>query len=452
MKKIVFILAIAFTFITCKKEKNFVTFSGKIANKNGDKITLSKDRKAVKTFTVDENGMFSDTINNVEKGYYRLNDGKESSGIYLQNGYNINLTLDTKEFDETIKYTGNGSDVNNYLASKALLKEKVEPKDLYILNEKEFLVKAATINKELNDKLNSVKDVDFVSIERKSLQFENAGSVSMYEGYHGYLTKNREFKVSDTFPDPFKGIATDNDDDFKNIPAYKNVVMSSFQKKVSEIMKKDSVSYQVAAINSIKTIKGEHIKNGLLNDLGYEVSSRNKDAAALYKEIMALSTDDDFKKSLTKQFKDIKKTAKGMVSPTFVNYENHKGGTTSLEDLKGKFVYVDVWATWCGPCKAEIPFLKKVEKAYHGKNIHFLSVSIDKKKDHEAWVKMVKEMELGGIQLFADNDWNSKFVTDYGIKGIPRFILIDPAGKIVSASAPRPSSPALIKLFDENGI
>jgi len=45
------------------------------------------------------------------------------------------------------------------------------------------------------------------------------------------------------------------------------------------------------------------------------------------------------------------------------------GGTTSLDDLKGKYIYIDVWATWCGPCKAEIPFLKDVEKKYHGKKL-----------------------------------------------------------------------------------
>jgi len=60
--------------------------------------------------------VFSDTINNVEKGYYRFTDGTESSAIYLENGFDINLILDTKEFDESINYTGNGSDVNNYLA------------------------------------------------------------------------------------------------------------------------------------------------------------------------------------------------------------------------------------------------------------------------------------------------------------------------------------------------
>ena len=75
-------------------------------------------------------------------------------------------------------------------------------------------------------------------------------------------------------------------------------------------------------------------------------------------------------------------------------------------------------------------------------------MSIDKVKDVEKWRTMVKEKELGGVQVFADNDWNSKFVQEYKITGIPRFILVDPKGNIVKADAPRPSSAELPTLLD----
>jgi thiol-disulfide isomerase/thioredoxin len=152
----------------------------------------------------------------------------------------------------------------------------------------------------------------------------------------------------------------------------------------------------------------------------------------------------------------------GTPSPKFENYENFKGGTTSLSDLKGKYVYIDVWATWCGPCKKEIPSLKKIEEKYHGKNIEFVSISTDngrgyKERTFEAsklgWRKMITEKEMGGIQLFAGEVWGkSEFRNFYKINGIPRFILIDPAGKVVNADAPRPSSPSLIDLFNSLNI
>jgi thiol-disulfide isomerase/thioredoxin len=141
------------------------------------------------------------------------------------------------------------------------------------------------------------------------------------------------------------------------------------------------------------------------------------------------------------------KKLNGSSSPTF-KYENHKGGFTSLEDLKGKYVYIDVWATWCGPCRQEIPFLQKTEEAYHGKNIEFVSISVDEQKNHDKWKTFVTDKNLGGIQLLADKDWKSDFVQGYKINGIPRFILISPEGKIVNADAPRPSSPELVTLLD----
>ncbi|MCB0467892.1 MAG: TlpA family protein disulfide reductase, partial [Aequorivita sp.] len=150
---------------------------------------------------------------------------------------------------------------------------------------------------------------------------------------------------------------------------------------------------------------------------------------------------------LTQRYNKLKTITLGNPSPTF-NYENHKGGTTDLASLKGKYVYIDVWATWCGPCLREIPSLLQVEKDYHGKNIQFVSISIDEPKDYDKWKAMVSEKQLGGIQLMADNNWKSKFIEDYAILGIPRFILIDPQGNIVSADAPRPSDPMLRKILD----
>lgn len=139
------------------------------------------------------------------------------------------------------------------------------------------------------------------------------------------------------------------------------------------------------------------------------------------------------------------KLVKGAVSPTFKDYENYDGSKTSLSDFKGKYVYIDVWATWCGPCKAQIPFLKKVEKEYHGKNIVFVSMSVDKEKDYDEWRKMIEEKQLSGVQIIAPNQTNSEFTKAYNIHSIPRFILIDPNGKIVDYDAPRPSDTENIK-------
>lgn len=146
------------------------------------------------------------------------------------------------------------------------------------------------------------------------------------------------------------------------------------------------------------------------------------------------------------------KLGKGLPSPEFTDYLNVKGGTSSLSDFKGSYVYIDVWATWCVPCIYEMPFLAKVEEEFKDKNITFLSISVDNKKDEEKWRKMIETKNLHGVQLLADNAIESQFIKDYYILGIPRFILLDKEGNIVSYDAPRPSEERLKDLFNSLDI
>jgi thiol-disulfide isomerase/thioredoxin len=137
-----------------------------------------------------------------------------------------------------------------------------------------------------------------------------------------------------------------------------------------------------------------------------------------------------------------------VLAPNF-DYENYNGGKTTLESMKGKYVYIDVWATWCGPCRGEIPFLKTIEEKYKNKNIEFVSISVDEDKNHDKWKGFVTDKQLGGIQLFADKNWLSDFIRSFNINSIPRFILIDPKGVVIDADASRPSSPSLVTQLDK---
>ena len=127
-------------------------------------------------------------------------------------------------------------------------------------------------------------------------------------------------------------------------------------------------------------------------------------------------------------------------------YPDRNGKMVSLSDFKGKIVVVDVWATWCGPCREEIPALIKLEKEMHGKEVVFIGVSVDEKKDHQKWLEVLDKEGLEGVQLFADG-W-SQIVKDYKIKGIPRFMVFDREGNVIMIDAPRPSEPALKALLE----
>lgn len=205
--------------------------------------------------------------------------------------------------------------------------------------------------------------------------------------------------------------------------------------------KLDKESYEAKVSEAKSLLEGFKNNSENLDSIIVQMDARNDEMFFGYIE-----------KNYEKMHENMVRFGKGKKSPIFVNYENIKGGTTSLTDLKGKYVYIDVWATWCAPCKREIPYLKMIEKEYHGKNIEFVSISVDKPEAHETWMKMVKDMELSGVQLYADNNFESDFITEYGINAIPRFILLDPEGNIVDADAERPSNPKLKELFAELGI
>lgn len=126
-------------------------------------------------------------------------------------------------------------------------------------------------------------------------------------------------------------------------------------------------------------------------------------------------------------------------------YKDKNDKDVSFSDFKGKLVYIDVWAMWCSPCKKEIPFIKQLEKDLHGKDIQFVSISMDKPNEHEKWKQFIKDESLPGVQLFSDNAFDTRIAKDYKINTIPRFLLFDKEGKIVDADAKRPSDPALKK-------
>jgi thiol-disulfide isomerase/thioredoxin len=121
-------------------------------------------------------------------------------------------------------------------------------------------------------------------------------------------------------------------------------------------------------------------------------------------------------------------------------FQDKTGKEIALSDLKGKVVYIDIWATWCGPCRKEYPFLKELEAEYHdNKDIVFMGVSVDVTKDKQKWLDFLEKEQMLGIQIFAGDAANEALMKPYKITGIPRFILVGKDGKLVSADAPRPS-------------
>jgi thiol-disulfide isomerase/thioredoxin len=454
MKRILFFL-ITVILVSCKNDQNinYALISGKIDNSTAEKLIINNS-DFEKEITITPDGTFADTLKLLESGFYTLKIGRETTSIYLKNGDNIHVTLDTNQFDETITYTGIGSNENNYIAAKQLYEEKFTSdfKGLYSLEEDAFKVKIDSFKQTKTSLLGKIENVDpdFLTNETRNLEYDSYILFDNYKNYHGRYAEIENYEVPDVFlPEGLKNITYDDPNAYKMSSSYKRMAYNSTLNDLFKSIGDDYLYTSPEELKDINSIKIPQLKDDLVSYLGgFIVSPGNPYMQEVYDFFLANTNNEKIKTKLKEVFEKGKDLMKGTPSPQFSNYENHKGGTMSLTDLKGKYVYIDVWATWCGPCLREIPSLKEVEQQFHDKNIAFVSTSVDVAKDHDKWVSMVNDKNLGGIQLFADNDMSSEFIKNYGIKGIPRFILIDPEGNIVSADAPRPSNPRLVELLN----
>jgi len=378
-----------------EKKAGYAAFSGEIVHpdNNSDTIIIYSNRRReyVKKIGVN-NGKFNDTLHIKENEFFSFSYGNKNAVIYLKKGCNIHLNVDAKQFNETIKYKGEGAEASNYLAQFVLMRKKIneaeETRDYSGLSKVETDEKIENIRERFFNLLHNYKNLDsiFAAEQKKSINSYVSGIMTEI-----LLEQNAAI--------------------FKGIHAYKNLSDKKVDEKIKEVCTK--------FLNVINSHKG--LDSSIINEL--------KTSCNFYLN--------QYKNRIDKGLALLKAT-KG-ISPVFTDYENIDGSKTSLKDLRGKYVYIDVWATRCSPCKHELPYLKELQQKYKGRKITFVSISVDDIKNRDKWIKMVKEEKLGGVQLLAKNSWKSNFISEYKINRIPTFILIDPQGKIVSPDTYRPS-------------
>ena len=149
----------------------------------------------------------------------------------------------------------------------------------------------------------------------------------------------------------------------------------------------------------------------------------------------------DNKKILADKIESMSKTDIGRVAPEFT-FPDINGKDVSLSSLRGKYVLIDFWASWCGPCRKESPNVHKQYNLYKDRGFEVVSVSIDKKED--AWKKAVKEDHITGTILNAKD--SKQLMLDYSFSGVPFILILDKEGKIIAKNV---RGKELVKKLDE---
>ena len=137
-------------------------------------------------------------------------------------------------------------------------------------------------------------------------------------------------------------------------------------------------------------------------------------------------------------------TVPGQPFPEGIVLKDREGNVVDFSRFRGKYVYIDLWASWCVPCLREVPVLQQLEKTLKNKNVTFVSISIDATED--AWKKKLDEKHMHGHQLWNPDGTLGKALN---VKGIPFFAIYDPNGNLYMHGAPRPSQgPGLVELLE----
>lgn len=133
-------------------------------------------------------------------------------------------------------------------------------------------------------------------------------------------------------------------------------------------------------------------------------------------------------------------TIKGAAFPADVVLRDAAGDVVDFSTFKGKYVYIDMWASWCVPCIKEVPYLQELEKELKNTDVIIISVSVD--KNEQAWKKKMQDLGLHGCQLI---DKENKLYDALNPKGVPFFVIYDKEGRLYMHDAPRPSDGARLK-------
>jgi peroxiredoxin len=234
-----------------------------------------------------------------------------------------------------------------------------------------------------------------------------------------------------------------NDDNVKLAAAVKPVmdkavVLNQEYQKATEAERPKVAEKFTVLQNEQKAILKKFIQQNPASFVSLDALRSFAGPSPEYNEVMPLfsilsstiqNTDNgkDYKASLEK----LQATAIGSVAPEFTQ-NDPSGKPVSLSSFKGKYVLVDFWASWCGPCRQENPNVVRVYNQYKAKNFTVLGVSLDRPNGKDAWLQAIKDDGLTWNHVSDLKFWNNEAATLYGVHSIPGNFLLDPSGKIIA--------------------
>jgi thiol-disulfide isomerase/thioredoxin len=389
----------------------------------------------------------------IQKPTFAYYDFNTISGIViLEPGYKLRMKL----ADNNITFEGDGAEGNNFLNGIQRIQRKYEslgglyywemPNEIFEARmdslEKESRLytdryfDSVKVSPKLEEvlkqsityhqislrqaKLTEDYETDSISFVQKrkqinsKIKFDSKMAELGLLNYGAVITSYLELEVYSNLPQTLNPVEADS---IQPLLTNKEIKQLTLKPKDLELVMARNVEYWMSLIGTKPSVKN------------------------IYDDFKKIFPQSVYQPILEKHFAKWQRIEVGNDAPDFAGL-TPTGDTVKLSLLKGKKVYIDVWATWCGPCRQEFPYsIKLKEKFKNRDDIVFLYVSVDESKT--AWQNFLQTTEAPqGLHIW---QYRPTILDDYLIAGIPRYMLIDKNGKIVMADAPRPSAGALLE-------
>jgi len=386
-----------------------------------------------------ERMIVADTAGNFEirfklsaPNYFRLG----RNALYLSPGDQLTVFIDYAD-PRRATFRGQGAEANNYLKGTPFPKggSYIEAGDQVKSTPEATLANMEAMAAKRKEELAAVHQVsaEFRRLESARIKADLINSIIMGEDYSAYMLKLSD-EAEKAFSVKYKQATA------QALETYcKDFVDPSLMKLVVYRDVAGTLIKYGGRAEDIQQIKAYYTVSKLVRNMQKE---NDKQLLAAIKPEIEQLQEVRYRDAANKMLQFLMAFGKGDPAADFTAIDA-KGNPVSLSSLKGKVIYVDLWATWCGPCMKEMPAFESLKQRYASNaEVVFVSLSID---DHQGlWKTSLLERKAGGEQWLI----NRTKLKAYNIVGIPRSLLIDKSFNIADMNAPLPSDAAAAKAID----
>jgi thiol-disulfide isomerase/thioredoxin len=382
-----------------------------------------------------QDSTFELTIPLTSPNYFRLGRNK----LYLTPGDNMEVYIDVAGSSNS-RFKGRGEAVNDFLKNTTFPKGGSyldAGRNIQLTPEKmlAFIYEEASKRKKTLSELKGATP-EFVRLEKVRIQADMIQTIDAVPGYTNY-----------------RGILGSKDQQIEYLKKFERISSSVKDSLLSGFYHPDYLKIEVYR-DILKNIDTTKITNKATAqvfrdwkkavDLAFRQikPENNKAKLPLFQNEIASIRTPRYKDMLNILMKEKMKYGNGDPAIDFTAFKPD-GSLEKLSSLKGKVIYIDLWATWCGPCLAEMPHLETLKKKYaEHDDVAIVSLSID--DNTNLWIRDLKQRQVDGIQWRIDR----ALLLDYGVETVPRYILISKDFKVVELNAPRASDQKVVTLID----